>query len=336
MSTQQEQFIDTHAHIVPSSLVDEARTNGKSLGVTVEDTDRGPALQFEGLAHLRSLGGLAELEPRLEWMAKQGLDQQILASWLDIHGYTLSPENAATWARLFNEHLAQLVSSNGDTFKGLATVPIQDGTMAAKELEYAVNTLGMLGTMVSADPMGHHLSQDSYEPLWAAAESLDVPVVLHPATHGFGGGITPNYLTFSVGRTLDTTITSAKLILEGLFDRHPRLKMVLVHGGGFLPYQAARIDNGYRSGAGKPVELKRDKPSDYLDLLYYDTVNMSPDSLGMLRNIAGAEHIMLGSDYVFSGTPQSLTEPVQQAGFEPAEYRLVCCGSAQKLFFKEN
>ena len=336
MSTQKEQFIDSHAHIVPSDLVDEARTSGKSLGVTVEDTDRGPALQFEGLVHLRPLGGLAQLEPRLEWMTTQGLDQQILASWLDIHGYTLSPDNAATWARLFNEHLAELVGSNGDTFKGLATVPIQDGTMAAKELEYAVNTLGMLGTMVSADPVGHDLSQDSYEPLWAAAESLGVPIVLHPATHGFGGGITPNYLTFSLGRTLDTTITAAKLILEGLFDRHPNLKMVLVHGGGFLPYQIARIDNGYRSGAGRPVELQRDKPSDYLPMLYYDTVNMSPDSLRMMRNVAGAEHIMLGSDYVFSGTPQSLTEPVREAGLEPAEYQLICCGNARKLFFKEN
>jgi aminocarboxymuconate-semialdehyde decarboxylase len=336
MSTQQEQLIDTHAHIVPSGLVDEARTSGKSLGVTVEDTDRGPALQFEGLVQLRPLGGLTQLEPRLEWMAKQGLDQQILASWLDIHGYTLSPDNAATWARLFNEHLDQVVDSNGDTFRGLATVPIQDGTMAAKELEYAVNTLGMLGAMVSADPVGHDLSQDSYEPLWAAAESLGVPIVLHPATHGFGGGITPDYLTFSLGRTLDTTITAAKLILEGLFDRHPNLKMVLVHGGGFLPYQAARIDNGYRSGAGRPVELKRDKPSDYLPMLYYDTVNMSPDSLRMMRNVAGAEHIMLGSDYVFSGTPQSLTEPVREAGLEPAEYQLICCGSARKLFFKES
>ena len=336
MSTQKEQFIDSHAHIVPAGLVDEARTSGKSLGVTVEDTDRGPALQFEGLVQLRPLGGLAQLEPRLEWMTTQGLDQQILASWLDIHGYTLSLDKAATWARLFNEHLAELVGSNGDTFRGLATVPIQDGTMAAKELEYAVNTLGMLGTMVSADPVGRDLSQDSYEPLWAAAENLGVPIVLHPATHGFGGGITPNYLTFSLGRTLDTTITAAKLILEGLFDRHPNLKMVLVHGGGFLPYQAARIDNGYRSGAGRPVELQRDKPSDYLEMLYYDTVNMSPDSLRMLRNVAGAEHIMLGSDYVFSGTSQPLTEPVCEAGFEPAEYQLICCGSAQKLFFEQN
>jgi len=98
-------------------------------------------------------------------MAAQGLDQQILASWLDIHGYTLSPDSAATWARLFNEHRAQVVGSNGDTFRGLTTVPIQDVTMVGQELEYAVNTLGMLGAMVSADLVGYDLWQDSYEPL---------------------------------------------------------------------------------------------------------------------------------------------------------------------------
>ena len=112
--------------------------------------------------------------------------------------------------------------------------------------------------------------------------------------------------------------------------------MVLVHGGGFLPYQAARIDSGYRTGSGRPVELQRDKPSDYLPLLYYDTVNMSPDSISMMRNVAGAGHIMLGSDYVFSGTTESLTEPVREAGLEPAEVQLICCGSARRLFLKED
>ena len=87
--------IDSHAHIVPETLVEEARRSGRSLGITVEDTDQGPALQFEGLVHLRPLGGLARMEPRLEWMDQQGLGTQILASWLDIQGYTLTAENAA-------------------------------------------------------------------------------------------------------------------------------------------------------------------------------------------------------------------------------------------------
>ncbi|MFQ6030946.1 MAG: hypothetical protein ACE5Q6_26065, partial [Dehalococcoidia bacterium] len=141
-------LIDTHAHIVPETLVEEARKSGHSLGVSVEDTDRGPALQFQGLPHLRPLGGLAQMPPRLECLEQQGLGLQILASWLDIQGYTLPADHAATWARLFNEHLAQVIASGDGKFRGLATVPVQEGALAARELEYAVKELGMLGTML--------------------------------------------------------------------------------------------------------------------------------------------------------------------------------------------
>ena len=327
--------IDTHAHIVPPSLVEEARKSGANLGVTVEDTDQGPALQFDGLTHLRPVGGLAKLEPRLEWMEQQGLGLQILASWLDIQGYTLGVDEAASWARLFNDHLAEIVKARMDKFRGLATVPIQDGMKAALELEYAVTQLGFLGAMLATDPVEQDLSKESFEPFWAAAEQLDVPVVLHPPSHGFGANIEPRYLTFSLGRTLDTTITSAKLVLGGLLDRHPNLKLVLVHGGGFLPYQAARIDSGYLSGQGRPTELKREKPSDYLPLMYYDTVAVSSPVVRLMKDIAGCDHVLLGSDYVFAGPKRQLIENVENAGFSEEEVSLICCKNARKLFLKE-
>lgn len=194
MSQSQATRIDSHAHIVPPALIDEARKSGSTLGVSVEDTDRGPALQFEGLAHLRPVGGLAQLEPRLEWMEQQGLSLQIIGSWLDIQGYTLSAESAATWARLFNENLADVVRSHPGRFAALATVPVQDGTLAAQELEYAVKELGMLGVMLATDPVEQDLGLDSFEPFWEAAAALDVPIVMHPPTHGFGANIKPSTL----------------------------------------------------------------------------------------------------------------------------------------------
>ena len=327
--------IDTHAHIVPESLVDEARRSGATLGVTVEDTEQGPALQFEGLTRLRPVGGLARMEPRFEWMEQQGLGLQVLASWLDIQGYTLTADSAATWARLFNEHLAQVVTGHPGRFKGLATVPVQDGELAARELTYAVQQLGFLGAMLAADPVDQDISTDNFEDFWSAAEALDVPVVIHPPTHGFGANIRPSYLAFSLGRTLDTTITVAKLILTGLLDRHPDLKLVLVHGGGYLPYQAARIDNGYITGQGRPVELQRDRPSDYLPLLYYDNVAVSPQVVRLMRDIAGAEHLLLGSDYVFAGPPRPLSGNLEGAGLSADEVSLICCGNARRLFLKE-
>ena len=135
---------------------------------------------------------------------------------------------------------------------------------------------------------------------------------------------------------MDTTITATKLILGGIFDRHPELKIVLVHGGGYLPYQAGRIDQGYQTLQEKPSKLQRGNPSDYLSLLYYDTVAMSPQAVSMIRNIAGANHIVLGSDYVFSGPERSLMEPVERAGLTSSEVASVCCQNALQLFLKEN
>ena len=133
---------------------------------------------------------------------------------------------------------------------------------------------------------------------------------------GSGRTSGPSYLAFSLGRTLDTTITVAKLILTGLLDRHPNLKLVLVHGGGYLPYQAARIDSGYVTGQGRPVELERDRPSDYLPMLYYDNVAVSPQVVRLMRDIAGAENLFLGSDYVFAGPRRPIAGNLEGAGLD--------------------
>ena len=227
------------------------------------------------------------------------------------------------------------MSAHPGRFAALATVPVQDGALAARELEYAVNELGMLGVMLATDPVEQDLAKESFEPFWDAAEALDVPIVMHPPTHGFGASIRPSYLAFSLGRTLDTTITTAKLILGGLFDRHPNLKMMLVHGGGYLPYQAARIDSGYLGGNGRPVELQRDRPSDYLPLLYYDNVNVSAAAVRMMHEIAGTDHLLLGSDYVFAGSRSPIAANIEEAGFTSDQVDLICCGNARRLFFKE-
>ncbi len=325
--------IDSHCHIVPSSLVEEAKRSGRSLGIQVEDTPQGAVLTFPGIPTLRPVTrGHTSLEDRLQWMDREGIGKQILASWLDVQGYSLPAEEAAIWARVVNEHLAQQASQDTERFRAMATVPLQDGEMAARELEYAVTSLGMIATMVAADPASIDLSHDSMEPFWAAAAALDVPVVIHPATHGPGAITRPIPLTFIMGRTFDTTVTSAKLILSGLLDRHPNLKLVLVHGGGYLPYQIGRLDNGYETGAARTVELQRGLPSSYLPLMYYDTVSMGREALRLLLDVAGAKHMMIGSDFVAQAGDEHPIERVKQVNPTPEEFHFMCCGTAQSLY----
>ncbi|MDA0263541.1 MAG: amidohydrolase family protein [Chloroflexi bacterium] len=326
-------FIDVHAHIAPTSFLKEAQKSAKSFGVEVQETDAGHALTFPGLPTLRAAGGgLSDTVARSEWMRQQGIGSQYMAAWLDIQGYTLQPDKEADWVRLLNEHLAETAKDAGAAFRSIAAVPLQDGERAARELQYAVNTLGMLGAMLPSDPAEVDVADPGLAPFWAAAEDLDVPVMLHGASHSKWPLVGPSFMAFSMGRTLDTTILAAKLIHSGLLDRHPNLKLVLCHGGGSLPFLIGRLDVAYKRGMEKLTELERGGPEAYMPMLYYDTVTVNPRSLKLLLDLAGPEHIMLGTDWVWSAMSGGLLDAVDHVGLDQAGRDRICRQNAIDLF----
>ncbi len=326
-------FIDVHAHIAPVSFLKEAQKSAKAFGVEVEETSDGHALTFPGLPTLRAAGGsLAETETRSAWMQEQGIGSQYLAAWLDIQGYTLPPDKEADWVRLLNEHMVRSAEEGGAAFRTIAAVPMRDGERAARELEYAVKTLGMLGVMLPSDPADVDVADPSLEPLWAAAEELDVPVMLHGASHSKWPLVGPSFMAFSMGRTLDTTILAAKLIHSGLLDRHPKLKLLLCHGGGSLPYLIGRLDVAYRRGMEKVADLEKGGPEAYMSMLYYDTVTINPRSLRLLLDLAGAEHVLLGSDWVWAPMSGGLMDAVGHIGLDQVDQDRITRQNALDLF----
>lgn len=326
-------FVDIHAHIAPHSFLTEAKKFGRAFDVLVQETAEGHSLTFPGIRPLRPAGGsLVNTESRTQWMAEQGVGSQYLAAWLDIQGYSLPRDKEAEWVHLLNQHLAQTAIDSGEAFKSLAAIPLRDGDLAAKELEHAINSLGMIGAMVASDPLDIDVADPGMEPLWEAAEALNVPILMHGASHSKWPNVGPSYLAFSLGRTLDTTVLAAKLILGGLLDRHPNLKLILCHGGGFLPYQIGRLQGGYQSGAEKVVELALDGPEAYLPKLYYDTVTLNPRSLHLLLDLAGPDHVMLGSDFVWQPMGANLMDAVQAADLEQANFSKICRDNARVVF----
>lgn len=324
--------IDAHAHLAPESFLQEI-ARSKAFDVQVEETPQGYGVTLPGLPRLRPAGGgLIDTGVRRPWMEANRVSAQYFGVWLDIQGYTLPAGQAAPWSRLLNEHLARAANEGGTAFRGLASVPVQDGQAAARELEYGVKTLGMAGAMLPSDPLDLDLATPQMEPFWAAAEALDVPVLLHGATHSRWNSVGPSYMAFSLGRTFDTTVLAGKLILNGLLDRHPRLKLMLCHGGGFLPYQVHRMQWGYERGTDKVAGLQRGGPEAYLAMLYYDTVTLSGPALKLLLEIAGPGHVMLGSDYVWEPMAGPLTEAAEAAGLSGQALEEVCQGTARRLF----
>lgn len=326
--------IDVHAHLVPPALLAEAEGDAHSFGgVEIRRTPEGTVVTFPGMAPLRPLKApMLDVAQRADWLEAHGMAAQLIGPWMDAVGDTLSADAQQAWSRRFNEELALLCKEGGEQFRALANLPLQHPEAAAQELEHAVRRLGMLGAMIGTDVAGVDLTDQALDPLWEAARELDVPIMLHPTFTGPGGGLSPRSFVNLYGRTIDTTYVATRLILAGVFDRQPGLRLVLVHGGGFLPFQAGRLDAVYRAGDLGEASLGRGRPSAYLSCFCYDTALMTLPAARLLVEAVGADNVMLGTDYPFPIADQDAVGRLSEALSDEGTRQKVLRGNAERLF----
>lgn len=237
---------DVHAHCIPSALIDLLEADGHRFGIEVFTDEKGLNALFAGRVKAGPLRPfLTDRVRRLETMDRAGIDVQIMSSWIDMTAYALEGRGGATYSRRLNEMLAEEAASAPGRFLALATAPLQTPEAAAEELRYAIVELGMVGVEIATTVDGTDLDQAGLDTFWAAAAELSCPILIHPY-QPLAGVEWRNNLDNLVGRPAETTLAIGNLMLSGVFDRHPDLKIVLVHGGGFLPFQLGRLDHGFR------------------------------------------------------------------------------------------
>jgi aminocarboxymuconate-semialdehyde decarboxylase len=329
MTDHTETIIDTHVHTLPKALL-EALTDHDIDGVAAAKTDGGWQVTMPGAAAAKPVRTpMVDAARRAAWAGDRGLTGQIVSPWLDAQPTpAMAPAAARDWARRLNAALLDQESGHGV----LATVAITEH--AAADLETAITADAMAGLVLSTNPAGvADLADPALEAIWDAAAGLNVPIVLHPPTDG-PARVLPDGAQFgnTFCRLVDSTFAVTKLLLSGVLDRHPGLRLIMVHGGGFLPYQSLRLDGGHRADALSGYEIERDHPSDYLTDLYFDTVAMKPEAIAFLAATVGADHVLLGSDYPFPlGDPTPVTT-VRAAGLGVDETAAVLGGNATTLF----
>ena len=323
--------IDVHAHAIPAGLDAALMRDAERSGVAVEERD--------GVRFLRVAGGggplrpdLVDVDARLAAMDRQGVDLQLVSGWIGVAGYTLPSAQGQRWARLFNETLAEMVAPHPQRLRGLCNVPLQAPDRAADELRRAVGSLGMVGAEIATTVAGRELDDPGLEPFWAAADELRCLVLLHP-DQTLPGRPTPRYfLNNLMGNAAETTIAVGHLLFSGVLERHPDLRLVLVHGGGFLPYQAGRLDHGFRAAPGAVARHVRRPPSEQLRRLHFDTVTHSAAVLRFLVDFAGPERVVLGSDYPFEmGQPDPVGLVRAVDGLSEPQQQLILEGNARRL-----
>ncbi|HEY8692815.1 MAG TPA: amidohydrolase family protein, partial [Chloroflexota bacterium] len=265
--------IDVHAHFVPPAALEKACADPAAYGLRLEREQ----IIFEGGKAAPPLNPLLK---DINQRPSAKVDLQLLGNWMDATGYSLPPDKGAAWSRLFNQELAAVAAHKPDRFRTLASLPMQDGARAAEELERAVKELGMKGAMIGTNIAGRNLDEASFEPVWRKATKLGVPIVLHPYNTVPTERLAKYYGSNLLGNPFDTLIAAASLIFGGVCDRFPDLKIVLLHGGGHLPYQVGRLDHGYR--VRPEAKAAHKAPSEYLRWFRYDTIVHLPQALKYL------------------------------------------------------
>jgi len=292
--------IDIHAHLVPRSLWQAADAGREWYGYRHE--------QGEGLGAM--LGGGRRVtfaspkvrftpEERLKDMDSQGVDVQVVSIHTPFFGYHLDSAQGRGLAREVNDEIAGMVKQWPQRFAGLATLPVQDVKAAVDELGRAVTVLGLKGAELDTGVNGENWDEPKFLPLFKAAESLGAVLFFHPQPqHNFLMNRTTKYGLFnSLGVILDDAIVVAILIF-GVLEACPKLKVCIAHGGGPACYAMGRLDRGWQ---GMPAERRAipNPPSSYQRRLYYDTVVGSEKALRFLIDEVGVDRVVLGSDWPF-------------------------------------
>lgn len=324
---------DVHAHLLLPTMHAEVERRTPELVAEAAGLER----RRNGQASLAASGAmigariprLTDVGARLSAMDEQGIDRQ----WVSVspnHFYPWAPEGLAVWVametnRLVAEHVAQAP----DRLVGLGVVPLQHPSRIVEYLDDAVLGRGLAGVEISSFAGDVELSDERLDPFWTRAAELGCIVFLHPFGCTLDERLDRFYLSNTVGQPTENAVALSHLIFAGVLDRHPGLKIVVAHGGGYLPFAIGRSDRAWR--VRPEAHGCEQAPSTYLRRLWFDTVVHDPAMVSRLVELAGTDRVLLGSDFPFDMGTDDPIALVREAGLPAEVERGVLGGNADAL-----
>jgi aminocarboxymuconate-semialdehyde decarboxylase len=267
---------------------------------------------------------------RLADMDALGIDIQLIGLSPGHFFYWADEGLAPRVAMRQNETIAEMAAVRPSRFVGVGTLPWGHPGHAVAEAERMAG-YGFPAVYVGAEVNGVDLDDPGFEPIWEALEALGLVLILHPAGFTHAQRMVDYYLINVIGMPLSSTLATTRMILGGVFERHPRLRMLVVHGGGYLSFYPGRTDHAFRHRPEMRGHIDR-LPSEYLANLYFDTTVFESGMIEHLVRRFGADHVLVGTDYPFDmGEPDPLAL-VAGAGLSDRERDLVVGGNARVLF----
>lgn len=300
LRSQADLKIDLHTHILPKDWPDLHERYGYGGWVKLDHYCPGCArMMIDGKSFREIKSNCWDPNERLNDCDHHGVTVQVLSTVPVMFGYWAKAADTLNLAQLLNDHIASVCREHPNRFVGLGTVPMQDETLAIKELERCMNELGMAGIQIGTHVNGYNLDDPPIVAILEAAAQLNAAVFIHP-WEMLGQERMPKYwLPWLVGMPAETALAICSMILGGVLDRLPNLRVAFAHGGGSFPFTIGRIEHGYRMRPDIVGSDCSNEPRSYLDRIYLDSLVHDPEALRYLINLMGPDRIALGTDYPF-------------------------------------
>jgi len=326
---QQVLKFDLHTHYYPPVYFDRIReipsefSFGKSPSGQTIITYR--AARFFGVTP-----PMTDVAKRLEDMDRVGIDVEVV-SLSTPNLFFADAQQQPLVARIVNDAYADLVAQHPKRFKAFASIPMDSPDEALKELHRTIGELKMNGVILLSNIGGRDLTSPQYREFFAEANRMKLCILLHPMLPAHTDPFRDYVLGPIVGFMFDTTLAVARMCFDGMFREFPDIQWIIGHLGGAIPYLMERLDNGWRDFPECRARID-ELPSAYLKRLYYDTVNFNPHMLMMVRDMIGAGHMVMGSDYPhLLGSIDRAVSSIEALNISDEEKRKIFSGTAVSI-----
>jgi aminocarboxymuconate-semialdehyde decarboxylase len=322
---------DVHAHAVSAEMAEAIGDAGASARPTLVEAQEGTFIQLgEQVRFGPHPRALIDMEARLSDMDRQGVDVQALAVPPMLFGYKEPPEIGLAVTRAINSGLLGIARGRPDRFQVLADLPLGDPAAAAAEVKLLAQEPLVRGVQIGTHVGTQHLDDPAFEPVWAALEESNLAVLLHPYAMNALGWPRRYHLGNLIGNPVESTVAVAALIFGGVLERHPKLRFVVVHGGGAAPYLIGRWDHGWECRPEARQHIA-EPPSKYLGRFFIDMVTHDRLSLEMLGRRVGWDRVVLGTDHPFDMAEHDPVGRVRALGLSEVDEAKVLSHNAEAL-----
>ncbi len=286
--------LDLHTHYYPPIYFDKIRELPSEFSF-----DKSPSGQtiitYRGARFFGVTPPMTDVVQRIADMDRVGIDVEVV-SLSTPNVFFADAQRQPEIARIVNDAYAELIAKHPARFKAFASIPMDAPDEALKELHRAINDLKLNGVILLSNIGGQPLTSPVYRPFFEEANRMKLCILLHPMLPANADPFREYVLGPIVGFMFDTTLAVARMCFDGMFRDLPDIRWIVAHLGGAVPYLMERMDNGWRDFAECRAKID-ELPSTYLKRLYYDTVNFNQHMLTMVREMIGADHMVMGSDY---------------------------------------